>query len=725
MHATLAFSSRRRTPLILQTEASECGLACLAMVAGYHGYRTDLGTLRSRYSISLKGTTLASLIKIASALNLNSRPLRLELEALDRLRLPAILHWDLSHFVVLTEVKRQTAFILDPKVGRRTMKLSELSTHFTGVALEITPGEQFRPQVEESQISLRQLIGRLPGLGRVLCQLLLLGAVLEVFAIVSPLFMQLVVDQAIVAGDRDLLSVLALGFLLLTAVQVGVTALRSWAGLYLDTTLNLHLLTRLFSHLVHLPMAFFSRRHVGDVVSRFGSLNTIQRTVTTTLLDVVVDGLMALATAVMMFIYNVELAMIVCGATALYALLRTARYRPLREVSLDQIVCSAKQQSNFLETVRGMQSVKLFNREAHRALVYQNLAVDTFNAGIRVEKLRMAFSAANRLLFGAENIAVVWLGAALVLDSQFSVGMLFAFIAYKSQFESRMSSLIDSAIDFKMLELHTGRVADIALTTREADIPGAGGPPALSHCDIEVRNLSVRYAESEPFVLRNVDFRVEEGESVAVIGPSGCGKTTLLRTILGLLPATEGEILIGGASLSRLGTACYRALIGTVMQDDKLFSGSIADNITFFDASPDMARVETCARLAAIHDDILAMAMGYHTLIGDMGTVLSGGQKQRVLLARALYKEPKILLLDEATSHLDVPREQQVSEAIRQLKLTRVIVAHRPETIASADRVFVLGDQGIHVPVGQPDLRRLRHRHQTVTARGDAVSHTG
>ena len=708
MHATLAFSGRRRTPLILQTEASECGLACLAMVASYHGYRTDLATLRSRFSISLKGTTLASLIKTAGALNFNARPLRLELEALDRLRLPAILHWDLRHFVVLTRVKGQTAFILDPKVGRRTMKLSELSTHFTGVALEIAPGEQFRPQTEHLQISLRQLLGRLPGLGRVLIQLFLLGAVLEVFAIVSPLFMQLVVDQAIVSGDRDLLSVLALGFLLLTVVQAGVTALRSWAGLYLDTTLNLHLLTRLFSHLVHLPMAFFSRRHVGDVVSRFDSLNTIQRTVTTTLLDVVVDGLMALATAVMMFIYSVELAIIVCAATALYGLLRTARYRPLREVSEDQIVCNAKQQSNFLETVRGMQSVKLFNREAHRGLLYQNLAVETFNTGIRVQKLRMAFSAMNRLLFGAENIAVVWLGASLVVDSQFSVGMLFAFISYKSQFESRMSSLIDSAIDFKMLELHTGRVADIALTPTEAEIPGAGGPPALSRWDIEVRNLSVRYAESEPFVLRNVDLRVEEGESLAVIGPSGCGKTTLLRTILGLLPATEGEILIGGASLSRLGTAYYRTLIGTVMQDDKLFSGSIADNITFFDASPEMARVETCARLAAIHDDILAMPMGYHTLIGDMGTVLSGGQKQRVLLARALYKEPKILLLDEATSHLDVPREKQVSEAIKQLKLTRVIVAHRPETIASADRVFVLGDPGVHVSVDQPDPRRLR-----------------
>ena len=706
MRARLNFSGRRRTPLVLQTEAAECGLACLAMVAGYHGYRTDLATLRSRHSMSLKGMTLAHLIKVAAQLDLNSRPLRLELAALPHLRLPAILHWDLNHFVVLVGVKRKTVVIFDPSLGRRRVTLAEFSAHFTGVALELTPSEQFRPMTERREISLRQLVGRMPGLGGALTQLFVLGAVLELFAIMGPMFMQLVLDHAVVAGDRDVLAVLALGFMLLTLIQVGVTTLRSWAGLHLDTTLNLHLLTRLFTHLVQLPMAYFSMRHVGDVVSRFDSLSTIRRTVTTTFLEVLIDGLMAAATAAMMFLYSPKLALIVCGATALYAVLRAARYRPLREVSEDQIVCAAKQQTNFLETVRGMQSVKLFNRQAQRGLLYQNLAVDTFNADIRVQKLRMVFTALNAILLGAQNVAVIWLGALLVLDREFSVGMLFAFISYQSQFTSRMSSLIDSAISFKMLELYTGRVADIALTAPEPELVGSDAAAAAKRWDIEVRNLSVRYADSEPYVLRDVNLAVEEGESVAVVGPSGCGKTTLLRAILGLLPVSEGEISIGGIGLAQLGTANYRNLIGTVMQDDKLFSGSIADNITFFDAAPDMARVERCGRLASIHDDILAMPMGYHTLIGDMGTVLSGGQKQRVLLARALYKEPKILLLDEATSHLDVVREKQVSDAIRQLKLTRVIVAHRPETIASADRVFLL--DGLSPALnGTLDLRRI------------------
>ena len=702
MNSTLNFSGRRRTPLILQTEAAECGLACLAMIAGHHGYRTDLATLRGKYAISLKGTTLANLIRIAAQLNFNSRPLRLEMESLHRLRLPAILHWDLNHFVVLTEVRRRKAVIFDPNTGRKTLSYSELSKHFTGVALELTPSEQFERKTERSRATIRQMTGRLPGLGRSLAQLFLLAGAVEIFAIVSPLFMQLVLDHAVVAGDRSLLTVLGLGFLLLTLIKVGVSALRSWVALYLNTTLNLQMVARLFTHLLKLPMVFFSRRHLGDITSRFDSLNTIRRMITGAFLESAIDGLMALVTAAMMFIYSWKLALIVCAATALYALLRVARYGPLREATEDQIVCAARQETNFLETIRGMQSVKLFNRQEQRAAIYQNLAVDAFNAGIRIQKLRMLFSAMNGVLFGVENIAVIWLGAALLLDGGFSVGMLFAFLSYKSQFTSRMSSLIDNAIDFRMLDLHRERVADIALSEPEPEMPGAGLTPLAIRSDIEIRNLSLRYADSEPFVLQNLSLRIEEGESIAIVGPSGCGKTTLLKAIMGLLAPTEGEILIGGISLARLGTAQYRSLIGTVMQDDQLFSGSIADNITFFDPQPEMERIEECARMAAIHDDILTMPMGYQTLVGDMGTVLSGGQKQRVLLARALYKQPKILLLDEATSHLDVVRERQVSEAIQQLRLTRVIVAHRRETIATADRICRLGVET------QPHLRVAR-----------------
>lgn len=690
MISSLSFTGRRRAPLVLQTEAAECGLACLAMVAGFHGYRIDLASLRAKYSVSLKGTTLANLVTLAGSLGLRSRPLRLDLDSLSKLQLPAILHWDLNHFVVLTEVRRTSAVVLDPARGRCALSLSQLSTHFTGVALELSPNEQFTARDEVRRISVSDLVGRLPGLGRILVQLLLLAAAIEVFSIVGPLLMQLILDQVVVAGDRDLLTVLALGFMLITFIRVGVTALRSWTGLYLSTKLNLHLLTRLFSHLLNLPMPFFARRHLGDLVSRFESLGAIRRTVTTTALEVVIDGLMATATAFMMFLYSWRLGLVVCGVTAMYGLLRALRYRPLREASRDQIVSAAKQQSNFLETVRGMQAVKLFGRETQRGVAFQNLAVDSFNAGIRVQRLRMIFTALSSALFGGADIAVVWMGALQVLDGGFSVGMLFAFVSYKSQFTGRMSALIDNAIDLQMLELHTSRVADIALAEPELRPLAAQHDVSLARFDIDVRNVTARYADAEPPILHHLTIRVAQGESVAIVGPSGCGKTTLLRVLLGLLPVAEGEVLIGGVSMTRLGPTRFRGYIGTVMQDDRLFSGSIAENIAFFDPAADQVFIEACARMAAVHEDIVAMPMGYHTLIGDMGTVLSGGQKQRVLLARALYKRPRILLLDEATSHLDLPREKRVSDAIRHLNITRVIVAHRPETIATADRVITL-----------------------------------
>jgi ATP-binding cassette subfamily B protein RaxB len=533
-------------------------------------------------------------------------------------------------------------------------------------------------------------------------QLFLLAAAMEVFAIVGPLLVQLILDQVVVAGDRDLLTVLALGFTLITLVRVGVAALRSWVSLFLGTTLNLRLVTRLFGHLLTLPMPFFARRHLGDLVSRFESLGSIRRTITTTALEILIDGVMSVVTALMMFLYSWPLGLVVCLVTLMYGLLRVLRYQPLREASRDQIVCAAKQQTNFLETVRGMQAVKLFSREIQRGVLYRNLVVDTFNADVRVQKLRMIFTALNGILFGIADISVIWLGALQVLDGGFSVGMLFAFLSYKSQFTARMSGLVDNAIDLRMLELHTGRVADIALAESEPHYLAPDEATMATGFDIDVRDVSARYADAEPYVLRHVSFRVEEGESVAIVGPSGCGKTTLLRVLLGLLPIAEGEVLIGGVSLTRLGPSTFRSLVGTVMQDDELFSGSIAENISFFDPVTDQAHVESCAKMAAIHDDVVGMPMGYHTLIGDMGSVLSGGQKQRVLLARALYKRPQILLLDEATSHLDLSCEKQVSEAIQHLNLTRVIVAHRPETIATADRVITLDEEALRASTESP-----------------------
>jgi len=697
--AGLDFRGARRLPLYLQTEAAECGLASLAMIASFHGHRVDLAGLRRRFTLSVKGATLAYLMQAAGRLQLAPRPLRLELHEVPGLATPCILHWDLNHFVVLKCATAREAVIHDPAGGLRRIPMAELSKHFTGIALELTPAPGFQPIDERRRVKLSDLTGRIAGLGRSLAQVLALALVLQGIAVVSPFYVQWVVDGAVVSEDRDLLAVLGLGFLLLAAIQVGVTALRSWVVLYLGTTLNLQWLANVFSHLLRLPVSWFEKRHLGDVVSRFGAVGTIQRTLTSSFVEALIDGVMAVATLAMMVAYSPKLTAIAVTAVAAYALLRTLYYAPLRRATEEHIVHAARQQSHFLETVRGVQSIKLFGRQEERRARWLNLVVDSVNKDVAVQKLALGFRSANGLVFGAERVAVVWVGALAVLDAAFSIGMLFAFLAYKEQFSARVAGLIDKAIELRMLQLQAERLADIVLTPTEEE--PATAAPAVTEASIEVRNLSFRYSDNEPFVLRECSFRIEPGDSVAIVGASGGGKTTLVKVMLGLLQPTDGQVLVGGVDLQKLGVDAYRRLVGTVMQEDPLFAGSIADNVSFFDPDPSQEAIERCTRLAAVHEDIAAMPMGYHTLIGDMGAALSGGQRQRILLARALYKQPRILFLDEATSALDVQRERQVNEAIRGLSLTRILIAHRPETIASAERVIVLANGKV-----AQDLRR-------------------
>ena len=678
-----------QVPLILQTEAAECGLACLAMVAGAHGLDTDLATLRQRFSVSLKGATLVDLVRIADALKLQSRAVRAELDELPQLPTPCILHWDMNHFVVLVRQRGQQVVIHDPACGVRRMGLDELSRHFTGVALELQPAPDFVAATERRHVSVRQLMGPVSGLRRSLGQILLLALVLEAFVLLSPFFMQWVVDGVLVSGDRDLLVTLGMGFTLLVLIQAATAAARSWAVLVLSATLNLQWLVNVFAHLLRLPVDWFEKRHPGDIWSRFGSVQQIQRTLTTSFIEAVLDGALVLLTLAMMALYSLALSAVALAAVVVYGAMRWAFFRPLREASEEALVFEARQSSHFLESLRGVLAIKLFNAQADRQSRFASLVVDTMNAQISIRKLELWAAVAHRLLFGLERVAVVWIGAWLVMDNRLTVGMLFAFFAYKETFASRVSGLIDKAVELKMLRLQGERLADIVLTAPEAD---AAQPARELSAAIELRNVSFAYADGEPNVLHKVNLKVEPGESVAVVGPSGCGKSTLLKLMLGILEPTEGEVLVGGQPLARVGLRAWREQVGVVMQDEALFSGSVADNISFFAPAPDPAWLVQCARVAAVHDEIEAMPMGYHTLIGDMGAALSGGQKQRILLARALYKRPQILLLDEATSSLDVERERLVNQAVRQLALTRVIVAHRPETIASAGRVIALQD---------------------------------
>lgn len=687
--------------LFLQTQSTECALACLAMICSAHGAHFELSEIRRRCSISQKGTTLQQLVEYANQLGFTSRPLSLQLEETAQLALPCILHWDMNHFVVLTRVSRggRRFHISDPAIGERVLTLSELSEHFTGVALELTPGSQFTKRDAPPKVSLNELTSGYHGTRAALLMIFSVSIALELFSLGAPLLNQLVIDDVLGAGDKDLLTVLIVGFALILLIQTTIGFFRGWLVLMLSQSISIQWAGNVFNHLVRLPLDYFEKRHLGDIASRFSSVSALQKTLTTSAIEALIDGLLAVGALGMMIWYSGPLSAITIASVALYGLLRIAFYKAFKIAATERIFLAAKESSHFLESVRAIAPLKLFGRESEREARWRNLMVDVQNRDVRTAKMGVIFAGAKTFILGAENLAVLWVGALLIIGSQnddggtWTVGMLMAYMSYKGQFSARVVSLIGFLVEFRMLSMHTERLGDI--TTEAKDDTGRGEGD-LSHLPrtLELRNVSFRYAEGEPWILRNVNLNVNAGEMVALTGPSGSGKTTLLKVALGLLSPSEGEVLYGGIPVRKLGLGSYRGIVGTVLQDDALFSGSIEDNICFFDIDVAPERIVECARLAHIHEEITKMPMGYHTLIGDLGSGISGGQKQRILLARAFYKRPSVLALDEATSHLDTANEKRVNSSIRSLNLTAFVIAHRTETVAASDRIVRL-DRGV------------------------------
>jgi ATP-binding cassette subfamily B protein RaxB len=699
----LRFTRRGHLPVVHQTEASECGLACLAMVASFYGHQIDLNTLRRRHPMSLKGVTLRGLMQTANHLQLVGRPIRFEVEHLRQLRLPVILHWDMSHFVVLKSVNRKALAIHDPASGERSFTITQASKHLSGVALELSPGEEFTRQDERKSLPLSVFWSQLSGSSHALVQIFILSAVLQVLVLAAPFYMQLTIDEVIARGDVDLLAVLALGFGILMLVRVAATTMRSLLLVVVQNVIHFYMGARLFRHLIRLPASFFEQRHIGDVLSRFTSLQPIRTLLAEGMVTALIDGIMAILTLVMIFVFSPTLSFVVVAALFFYATIRLALYRVLWRRTQETIQAGAQENSTFIETVRAIQCLKLFNRESEREGQWLNRYAAVANANVRLGRAKIAFSTINELIFGAELILIVFLAANLVLVGQLTVGMVFAFMAYRQHFTERSVALIEKALEFRILGLHLERLSDIALTPVEKRHDQPLSYTRAIDGGLELRNVFFRYSETEQFVLENINLKIKAGEFLTITGPSGGGKTTLIKVMLGLLEPTSGEVLIDGLPLSTMGPRAFREQIAAVMQEDQLLSGSIADNISFFDQHFDEEKLLRCAKLAGIDTEIMAMPMTYNSLIGDMGSSLSGGQKQRVLLARALYRSPRILFLDEGTAHLDVPTERTISENLRQLRITRISVAHRPDIASGADRIIHVS-RSIQSITAQPAL---------------------
>ncbi len=686
----LNLNLRKKVPQVLQTEAAECGLASLAMICHYYGLQIDLFNLRQRFGLSSQGATLKTLVAVASSLKLKTRPLSLDIDEINALKTPCVLHWDMNHFVVLAAVRGGRIIIHDPAFGRRVLGLREISQHFTGIALEIWPDCEFSPATEKSRIRFRTLLSNIYGLKSALIKILCLSIVIEAINLLMPVGTQLVMDHVILAGDHDLLAVICIGLLFSILLRTGVAIFRTWTSIVMGAVINVQWKAGVFDHLIKLPLTYFEKRKLGDIHSRFGSLETIQTTFTTNIVNSIIDCIMSAGVFVMMLLYGGCLVWVCLGFTAVYVLLRLGTYRHYRQVSEEQLVKGAKADSHFMETLYSISTLKSLGIAEIRAQSLLNLNIDTTNAGIKQTKLDMMFGGINSFIGACDQILVLWLGASLVIDNQISLGMFIAFNAYRGQFSEQTGNLTNMLVQLRMLSLHNERISDIVLSEPEMQMPSQRLFSFGKATSFEVRNLIYQYDSLSKPVINNLNISIKSGESVAIIGPSGIGKTTLMKLMSGLLKPTGGTLLIDGLDIHAIGVNNYRQSISCVLQDDKLLSGSIAENIAGFDLTPDYEWIKICALNCNIHNDILKMPMGYETLVGELGGSLSGGQKQRLLIARALYRRPNILFLDEATSHLDLDNEALINTAISSLDITRVIIAHRPSTIASAGRIITL-----------------------------------
>jgi ATP-binding cassette subfamily B protein RaxB len=683
----LQYSSKKKMSLIRKNFADESGIACFAMIASYYDIAIDVSQLRSEKFKTSRRKSFKQLIALADKIGFNCNITKLDLDNIKQLKLPCILAWGEGNFVVLEEVRGKDVTIYDPEIGICDYSMSNMLEKFNGSVIELNPVTDYKHVIASPKASLSSFWTHMTGFKKTLMKIFHLSVLLQIFIIASPLYMQMVMDDVLVSNDYELLTILSVGFLLILLLQVICTALRSMIISIMGNQLSIQMSANLIRHLFKLPMDYFENRHLGDILSRISSLEQIRILLTTTIVESIVDGLIVIALLVVMSIYSAKLTLVVVGISLVYLVVRLYLFGRFREIEKRIITCQAEKETNLMESVRGIQSIKLFNQEIDRLNIFNNLNVKVSNYFIKGERLRINFVSWSELLYGLETITVTYMAAHLVMSGNFSIGMIFAFMAYRQQFSQKAVNLIDKLIEFKMISLHLERLGDISLTEQEAHLGTLDEKTELGG-RLELKSISFRYPDNDDFTLKNVNIQIEKGESVAIIGPSGCGKSTLLKIMLGLLHPNSGEIIADNKSIYQIGLCNYRGQVASVMQNEQLMSGTIFENICFFDSHPDGDLIIECAEKSGIHDDILSLNGGYQSVIGDMGNSLSGGQLQRLILARALYSQPSILFLDEATSNLDISLENYINNSIKSLAMTRVFIAHRPQTIKSADRIF-------------------------------------
>ena len=682
---------RRKVPVILQQERAECGLACLAMIAAYFGRRSDLHALRKQCADCGVGASIQTLLKIARHLQLIARPVRLSLSELPALALPAVLHWRMNHFVVLVRVKRRSFVIHDPATGRRTVDWAEFDQSFTGVALETVRARHFRPRNDCQRMTLTTYVGSFRHLYRYLALIFILSLVTQGLALVPSIASQIIIDEVVLGQDRAWLyrALGGLAIIMLTATLL--EGLRGWTSLYAGTKLTADSTVCIIDHLLNLPAVFIGRRHLGDLMSRLESLGPIRQALAEDGVNAIVQLLILLSTALIMFLYSPWLTAVSVAGLSLTLVLILSLLPHARRLSEQTLIHQAAQNSSLVESLKGYETVFGLGLSAVRRLHWQQNFHAATNARAAQGTLAVFQTAASGVIGTAEQAAFLAIGVAGVLNKELTLGVLFAFIVLRGRFSAAALALTGLLQRFSLLKVHIDRLSDIVLQKPLPDDP-PGAITSRLDGSLRVSNLAFCYDQVTPVIV-NFHCDIEAGANVVITGPSGCGKTTLLRILAGQLEFSSGQILVDGVERSLWNQQVLRDQCAVVLQNDCLFQGTIAANICAFSATPDLARIRAAAIEADIWTDIQRLPMQTETLLGDSGIALSGGQIQRLALARALYRKPRMLFLDEATSHLDVATEKRVLRNIGNSDMTLVSVAHRPDAIALAGQVISLAPQ--------------------------------
>jgi ATP-binding cassette subfamily B protein len=688
---------RRAVPVMLQMSAAECGAACLAMILTYHGRATTLEECREQCGVNRDGLSTRVLADVGRRFGLRVRGFSLEPAACAEVQLPAIVHWNFNHFVVVERFAATSVDIVDPAIGRQRLSRAEFDAAFTGVVLTFEPSLAFVPRATRARSPWRQCaayVFRSPGVKAAAAQILLATLLLQVLGLGLPLLTGLMVDRVLANGAADLLNVLGLGVLAIVAAVARLSYLRAATLVYLRSRLDAQMMLGFFEHLLGLPFRFFEGRKTGQLVSRLGSNAVVRETLTNQTLSATLDGALVLGYLLVLLVAAPGFAGLVLALAALQIGLVAATGGQMQRLVARELAAYAESQGYLVEALKGMPLLKASGAEPRVLAQWSNLFSTQLNLSTqrgRLATLVDATMSASRL---GSPLVLLWFGARWVLDGGASLGTMLGLSALAAAALIPLASLLASAQAMQLVGAHLQRIVDVLDAVPEQAPGAARSIPELTG-RIEVRQVSFRYAPTAPLAVKDVSFSIEPGQKVALVGRSGSGKSTLAMLLLGLYPTSEGTILYDGAPVSDLDLRALRGQIGVVLQDPFLFSTTIRHNVAYHEPNLPLDDVVAAARLAAIDDEIGRMPLGYDTLLAEGGATLSGGQRQRLQLARAIARQPRVLLLDEATSHLDVLTERQVDANLSRLSCTRIVIAHRLSTIENADQILVFRDGSI------------------------------